>query len=310
MKQFRNLLALFAFGALALGTAQAQQSRPGFATAIRTSGEVSYTLGDGKWNPLVPGKYLPPGSIIRTGDNGTVDIILGKSIELPQAKWAPERISQAPDSPVRGMITYQPSAEQNMVRLIPNTTLSIDRLNTTDTGADTVSDTELDLKDGKIYASVKKLSGASQYLVKVPNGVAGVRGTWFSLGALGEVAVYESTGGGLLLAVTIKGTPYTVQVNPGFQFSPSSIIAGGGTGGTGGGQPSATPIPPEVLKTLAQVFDALKTIFIERVSVATDNTTTHVSAVSGVSGATGNGDVTPTPTPIPTPIPAPGGGGF
>lgn len=295
MKNFTIILAVALFGILALSQAQAQQARPGFATAIRTQGEVSYTLGDGKWYPLVAGKYLPPGSSIRTGDNGTVDIILGKSIELPQAKWTPERISLAPDAPVRGMITYQPSAEQNMVRLIPNSTLQIDRLNTTDTGADTVSDTELDLKEGKIYASVKKLSGASQYMVKIPNGVAGVRGTWFSLGAMGECAVYESQSGGLLLAMTLHGTPITIQINPGFIFSPSSVNVGGTPGGQGGGNQNPVPITPELLKELAQIFDALKTIFIERINVAGDDTTTHVSAVSGVGpngtplGGGGNG---------------------
>ena len=281
MKNIKILFAAVLAGALVFGVnqAQAQQSKPGFATAIRVQGIVTYSLGDGKWYPLVPGKYLPPGSSIHTDYNGTVDIILGKSIELPQAKWAPERISQAPDSPVRGMITYKPSAEQNMVRLIPNTTLSIDRLNTTDTGADTVSDTELDLKEGKLFASVKKLSGASQYLVKVPNGVAGVRGTWFSFGADGSCAVYESQNGGLLLALTIHGVPFTVQINAGQLFNASLITPGGG-------QPSTSPIPPELAKVLSQVFDALKTVYIQSISVANDNTVTHTSSIGG--GGVGN----------------------
>ncbi len=69
---------------------------------------------------------------------------------------------------------------------MPNTTLGIDKLTITDTGADTVSDTELNLKKGKIFASVKKLSGASQYLIKLPSGIAGVRGTKFSISADGN----------------------------------------------------------------------------------------------------------------------------
>lgn len=286
MKNLKTTFIAIALGVLAasVSSVQAQQSRPGFATAIRTQGIVTYSLGDGKWYPLVPGKTLPPGSSIHTGENGTVDIILGKSVELPQAKWTPDRISQAPDSPVRGMVTYKPSAEQNMIRLIPNSTLQIDRLNTTDTGADTVSDTELDLKEGKIYASVKKLSGASQYLVKIPNGVAGVRGTWFSLGADGGVAVYESKNGGLLMAVTFHGQTFTVQVNEGQMF-----VVTDATGGSGGGQPTTIPIPAELQKTLKQIFDAVKTIYVQQVQYADDKTaTTHVSATSGLgSGGTG-----------------------
>ncbi len=290
MKNLKTIFIAVALGMLAASanSVQAQQSKPGFATAVRTQGIVTYSMGDGKWYPLVPGKYLPPGSSIHTGDNGTVDIILGKSIELPQAKWSPDRISQAPDEPVRGMVTYKPSAEQNMVRLIPNSTLSIDRLNTTDTGADTVSDTELDLKEGKIYASVKKLSGASQYLVKIPNGVAGVRGTWFSLGSDGGVAVYESKNGGLLMAVTFHGISFTVQVNEGQMFVVSD--AAGGGGGSGGGQPTTVPIPPDLQKTLKQIFDAVKTIYIQQTDFAEDKTsTTHVSATSGLGSNSGGG---------------------
>ncbi len=286
MKNLKTLITTVALGLLAaaISSVQAQQSRPGFATAIRTQGIVTYTLGDGKWYPLVPGKYLPPGSSIHTGENGTVDIILGKSIQLPQAKWTPDRISQAPDSPVRGMVTYKPSAEQNMVRLIANSTLAIDRLNTTDTGADTVSDTELDLKEGKIYASVKKLSGASQYLVKIPNGVAGVRGTWFSLGSDGGVAVYESANGGLLMAVTYKGATFTVQVNEGQMY-----VVGNNAGGSG--QPTTVTIPPELKQTLKQIFDSVKTTYTpENIQYAEDKTvTTHVSATSGLSSNSGGG---------------------
>lgn len=303
MKNFKTIVSAIVLGVFAASSSQvqAQPSKPGFATAIRTQGLVSYSLGDGKWYPLVPGKYLPPGSSIKTGDSGTVDIILGKSIELPQAKWAPDRISQAADSPVRGMVTYKPSAEQNMIRLIPNTTLAIDRLNTTDTGADTVSDSELDLKEGKIFASVKKLSGASQYLVKIPNGVAGVRGTWFSLGADGGVAVYESRNGGLLLAHTIHGVPVTIQVNEGQMYVPAT--GGGNGGGNGGGQPVTIPIPAELQKILKETFAAVKTTLFQQVDFAQDDTSiTHVSAVSGLSSSGNNGGSNPGPGPEPQPF--------
>ena len=297
MKNIKILFAAVVLGALvaSTGSAQAQQSKAGFATAIRVQGIVSYSFGDGKWYPLVPGKYLPAGSSIRTDYNGTVDIILGKSLELPQAKWAPERIGQASDAPVRGMITYKPSAEQNMIRLIPNSTIAIDRLNTTDTGADTVSDTELDLKEGKIFASVKKLSGASQYLVKIPNGVAGVRGTWFSLGADGGTSVFESKSGGLLLASSHHGTPQTVQVNEGQMFDPTATPPPGGA-------PATVPIPADALAEGVKTLIGLKTVFFQTVSVAADNTTTFVSAVSGASS---NGSTPENPEPVPVPVPNP-----
>jgi len=55
--------------------------------------------------------------------------------------------------------------------------LSIDKLTVDQTGVDTISDTQLDLKAGSIFGTVKKLAVGSKYEVKIPNGVAGIRGT-------------------------------------------------------------------------------------------------------------------------------------
>jgi hypothetical protein len=248
-------------------TASAQNAQQGFGTVVRVEGKVSYSLGDGIWHPLVAGKYLRPGSLIRTGDNGVADVVLGKAVELPQAV-TPEHISLAPDAPVRGMVTYKPAAEQNVVRLTPNTTLGIDQLTVTDTGADTVSDTELDLKAGKIYASVKKLSVMSKYTVKIPNGIAGVRGTLFSISADGVVAVYESTGGGLVLSLTTaSGSTETFLVRPGQLLDPAN------------GQPVA--ISPELGSLLNDIFHALQTVYNPRVNFDFDRTWCYVSPVHG-----------------------------
>jgi hypothetical protein len=267
MKKFQTLLGIALCGVLLnLGlTASAQPAKPGYATAVRVKGLASYSLGDDKWHPLVPGKYLPPGSSIRTGEDGTVDIVLGKAIELPQAKWAPERISQAVDAPVRGMITYKPSAEQNVVRMMANSVLVIDKLTTTDTGADTVSDTELNLKQGSIYASVKKLSAAAQYLVKTPTGIAGVRGTQFSVtlnanGTINSIAVYKTQNDdGLALAITLPdGSTQTFLITAGQLWQP--------------GDPNPVPITPELRNELQIIFSALRTIYIQLVNFDFDNT--------------------------------------
>ena len=71
------------------------------------------------------------------------------------------------------MLTYQPTAEQNIVRLWENTLMGVDKLTEMHTGADVVTETQLDLKAGHITGSVKKMSAASKYEVKMPNGVAG-----------------------------------------------------------------------------------------------------------------------------------------
>ena len=72
------------------------------ATVVRISGEARYSLGDGVWHPLVAGKILAAGSVIQTGHEATVDIVLGKKVLMPQANPVPDRISQATDADVRG----------------------------------------------------------------------------------------------------------------------------------------------------------------------------------------------------------------
>jgi hypothetical protein len=267
MKKLQSLLTIAVYGALLTAvSAVAQSAMQGYGTVVRADGVVSYSLGDNNWHPLQAGKYLPVGATIRTGHNGVVDVVLGKEIRLPQAVERPDRISFAPDAPVRGMINYKPSAQQNVIRVTPNTTISIDKLNITDTGADTVSDTELNLKEGKIFASVKKITGASQYLIKLPKGIAGVRGTLFSISADGTVACYESQGGGVVLSlIGADGLPKTSLVLPGQLF-------------TNGG---SVPLPADWADTMRSLFTALRTTYFQVVDFSFDQTRCYVSPTQG-----------------------------
>jgi hypothetical protein len=268
MKTFKTFLAIIVGIAVAgvATTVSAQSSKQGYATAVRVQGNVTYSLGQGQPEyPLVAGKYLPPGAIIFTKENGEVDLILGKSLDLPQAKWSPDRISEAADAPVRGYVTYKPTADQNAVRLTPNSTMAIDKLTIVDTGTDAVSDTELDLKKGKIFAAVRKLSGASQYIVKIPNGVAGVRGTLFSIDIDGGVACYESTGGGVILSVMIGGHTSIFVIQPQGSSNPIQIT-------------------PQFQAVLKQIFDALRTTYFQVVDYEFDHTGCFISPTHGKGG--------------------------
>lgn len=277
MNNFKTALAVIVGIAIAgiTATASAQDTKQGFATVVRVEGICTYSLGKGQPEyPLVAGKYLAPGSIIFTKDNGVVDMVLGKSVDLPQAKWAPEHIAPAADAAVRGYVTYKPTADQNAIRLTPNSTLAIDKLTIVDTGSDSLSDTELDLQKGKIFASVRKLSGASQYIVKLPNGVAGVRGTLFSISVDGTVACFESTGGGVILALTLPdGSNKTFVVLPGNLLDPAT------------GQPAV--ISPQLQRILRDVFKALRTTFFQVVNFETDHTGCFVSPTTGNHGGHG-----------------------
>ena len=87
---------------------------------------------------------------------------------------------------------YQAKVEQDAVRINESTVLGLNKLTVTQTGADRVTETELDLKAGRIFGTVKKLTAGSTYQVKIPNGVAGIRGTIYFISADGEVSVLSS----------------------------------------------------------------------------------------------------------------------
>ena len=79
------------------------------------------------------------------------------------------------------------------VKVEENTLLGIDKLTSMHTGADVVTETMLDLKAGRITGSVKKMSTASKYEIKLPNGVAGIKGTIYECYAEGVIKVREGS---------------------------------------------------------------------------------------------------------------------
>ena len=248
-----------------VATAQAQQTKQGVATVVRIKGEARYSLGDGNWHPLVVGKILSAGAILQTAHDAWVDMVLGKTIEMPQAAPVPDRIGLAPDALERGMVDYKPAAEQNMVRMTSDCTLAIDKLTVSDTGLEAVSDTELNLTHGRIYCTVKKLTASSKYLVKIPNGIAGVRGTVFGIGADGWCACWVNS---LLLSfLDANGNPSVIVISAGNMFNPQT------------GQ--STPLPPDLVSLFTQIYDALRTTYVEVVSFEFDGTRCYISPTRG-----------------------------
>jgi hypothetical protein len=257
--------------------ASAQDVKQALATVVRVQGAASYTLGgnDG-WHPLVAGKILWAGATIKTEPDATVDVVLGKQIDMPQAHPTPNKISLAPDSPVRGMVDYKPSVEQNVIRLSGETTLKVDTLTISDTGADTISDTELNLKDGGIFYSVKKLSTESKFFIKFPNGIAGVRGSQGfchvhngrldKCGALVHPLFVSVVGSG--------GTAATLTCEEGHEYDFDDS-----------GNGKSSPMPPEILKLLGQISNAARTCYYEVCSYAFNRFQfCHISPTTGHKG--------------------------
>jgi hypothetical protein len=185
MKEIQGLLNRLIVCGVALAmvsTLAAQTANDMVAKVIRIQGGVRYKAGNNDWLPLKGGDIVKPGTIIQTAGGAFVDFALGSG-SIPVAR---------PSAPSEGL-AFQPSATQNVVRLWGNTLLSIDKLTSTQTGADEVTETQLDLKAGHIFGTVKKMSAGSKYEVKIPNGVAGIRGTIFDISAEGVIKVVSGS---------------------------------------------------------------------------------------------------------------------
>jgi len=205
MKETRSLLnSLVACGvALAMvATLAAQTVNQGTAKVVRLKGGARYKTASSDWQPLKVGDLLKPGTIIQTAAKSRVDLAVGDS-SAPIARPVPSQT-----------LTYQPRAEQNMVRIWENTLLGIDKLTFTETGADVVTETQLDLKAGHIFGITKKTSAASKYEVKIPNGVAGIRGCVWDTSAEGVIKVFE---GSVVLAYVGPNGTVVTQVIMGLQ---------------------------------------------------------------------------------------------
>jgi len=176
--------------ALALVSTAVAQGMDGAAKVVRVKGPARYTTGNNVWQPIRVGDVLRAGTVVQTSteEGSYVDLVLGDgNAAVPQAVTYKPGIS---DSMASSSMSFRPSSEQNVVRIWANSALGIDKLTAMQTGAEMVTETQLDLKQGRLTGSVKKMSAASKYEVKLPNGVAGVRGTTYDIQSIGIIKVY------------------------------------------------------------------------------------------------------------------------
>src|SRR5262249_26136213 len=145
--------------------------------------------GSTDWRPIKVGAMLKPGTVIQTAADSYVDLVFNNARATQGLGSALTSEVSSRASASSGDDNYKPKVVQDAVRIFENTVLGIDKLTTMKTGADTVTETQLDLKAGRIFGTVKKLSAASVYEVKIPNGVAGIRGTIYLIGADGVLSV-------------------------------------------------------------------------------------------------------------------------
>ena len=274
MKQTRSLFNSLIAGAVAyamISTLAAQTVKEGEATVVRIKGPARYTMGNNVWQPLKVGVVLKPGTIVQTStqQGSFVDLAFGAATgeSSPQpAAYKPAAVSSLASS-----MAYQPSAEQNVVRVWENSALGLDKMSTQQTGMEEVTDTQLDLKTGRISGSVKKMSAASKYEVKMPNGVAGIRGTLFDIFAEGIVKVRV---GSVVLAWVDPKTSNVV----------TQVVSGGQSYDARNGQ--LTPLSPADLTSLDSLSAAIRVVGAVAPTVLTrDQTIENISPVGASPGA-------------------------
>jgi len=214
MKLTNKLLGLFVLVGftLATATAMAAEAKERVAKVVRIKGAARYSTGNNIWQPLKVGVVLRSGAIVQTAKDSYVDITLGDGAFAGPAA----SVKSGPPSSAASALAYRPQADQDLIRLWEDSVISIDKLAMAETGAEVITETQLDLRAGRVFGTTKKLSAGSRYEVKIPNGVAGIRGTTYTLSADGVVAVLS---GSVVVAYTQPdGTVITQLVTPGNQF--------------------------------------------------------------------------------------------
>jgi hypothetical protein len=213
MKQVGSLSKCLACAVL-LGTLLATESaeaKPGKATVRAMLGSADFSNRSfSGWREVRQGLVMREGSVVRTHADSRVDLFLG----------------------VNGPV----------VRLTENTEMSLDSLNYELTGAETVINTVLDLRAGRILGRVKKMATASKYEVKTPSGVAGIRGTKYDISVLGVVRIPD---GEAIWVTLVNGVMRSFQIMGGQYYNPQ----------TG----SVLQIPPQILPQIIQQINDLDT---------------------------------------------------
>jgi len=205
-----------------VASAEAQNSKQRTGKVVRIKGAARYSIGNNVWQPLKVGTILRPGAIVQTAQDSYADVVLNEEASAKAAAGgmpgkAPSA-SSAASSPPPSPAAASQSVDQDVIRVLEDTVLSFDRLSAVETGADRVTETELDLRTGAMFGAVKKQAAASRFEIKIPNGVAGIRGTYFYANA--KNGNFSCVLGSLAVGfVNPDSTPGAQVVAGGFQFN-------------------------------------------------------------------------------------------
>lgn len=222
MNSFRTvsgMMARLGVGAVVLALASAAQAavEKGTAKVLAVHGTAEVSADGNQWKTLRRGEALHEGALIRTTSSAGADLDLGRN--------------------------------GSQLRIMPNTTVALSALTYEETGVETVINTQIDLRAGRVLGNVQKLSAASKYEVKAPKAVATIRGTRYDFQADGRLVVAE--GSVVVVAFRDDGSTITRVVNAKEMFTPVSGLVSAATeadlgdvGGSASSVPGIVALPP------------------------------------------------------------------
>jgi len=220
MKTINKSLAWLLAGVLTItlvSAANAQSTPQRTGKVVRIKGDARYSTGNKVWQPLKVGVVLKSGNIVQTAKDSFADVVLNEEATAAAVVLKPiSAVSSASAGSGGGGGGY-PTPDQDVIRILDDSYVVFDSLTATSTGAGTVTESLLDLKKGSIFGSVKKQAAASRFEIKIPNGVAGIRGTIFLISAAGSVSCL--TGSVIAAYTDSSGNVGTQPVGAGQQFN-------------------------------------------------------------------------------------------
>jgi hypothetical protein len=204
------LVGFFALGLAFIPASGRAESIPQVVQVVKVEGSAQYSTDGRTWQNLHEGDVLNPGAVIRTAEKSVVDVMLGEegsaggSFTGPNLQSIPGGGAAGAGGDAGGAGGGSEEQRANIVRIFQSTVMGVDKLTLDRTGVDEVSETQLDLRAGQIMMNVKKLSKDSRFEIKVPNGVAGIKGSggiitspfnvkWFSGSLQGEKVLPDGT---------------------------------------------------------------------------------------------------------------------
>jgi hypothetical protein len=221
-----TLVGIIALGlAIAVAPARAE-SIPQVVQVVKVQGSAQYSTDGRTWQTLHEGDVLNPGAVIRTAERSVVDVMLGEVGSAGGSFSGPNLLSEPGGGAGAGGGGGGGGGgsevqKANIIRIFQSTVLGVDKLTLDRTGVDEVAETQLDLRAGQIMGNVKKLSKDSKYEIKVPNGVAGIKGTPYGISSSFNCFI-GAYGGMQGEKVNADGTLFSFNLGPWQQFDSSN----------------------------------------------------------------------------------------